>query len=174
MTSDNAADKQQVLDRVYELGYEYEQKYGGCSQCTLAAIQDVMGVGSDDLFKASYSLAAGHAATRQGTCGALSGATLAVGSRCGRDRANFHDPGTVDSHVPAKQVFDAFVEIFGSPICAEIQTKLMGRSFDFWCEKEWEAFLAAGGHDDKCTNVVGTAAKIAAELLLELEAREES
>jgi len=43
----------------------------------------------------------------------------------------------------------------------------MGRSFDMWDRADYKAFLAAGGHTDKCTAVAGTAARIAAEVLLD-------
>ena len=68
----------------------------------------------------------------------------------------------MDSYVLAKKVFEAFVEEFSSPICADVQTALMGRSFDAWDPREYEAFLAAGGHEDKCTRVDATAARLAA------------
>lgn len=42
----------------------------------------------------------------------------------------------------------------------------MGRSFNLRDPAEFRAFEAAGGHIDKCTNVVGVAAQIAARVLL--------
>ena len=73
------------------------------------------------------------------------------------DRADFAAGPYMDSYVQAGRAFKAFVDEFGSPICADVQTRIMGRSFDPWDPKDYEAFLAAGGHDDKCTNVAGTA-----------------
>lgn len=169
MTASDPQDQQQILDRVYQSAYDYERTVGCCPQCVLAAVQDVLGVGSDDLFKAAHTLAGGGGLTLRGTCGALAGAMLAVGATNGRDRANFATGPYMDSYVLAKRVFDAFVEEFGSPICADVQTRLMGRSFDAWDPREYEAFLAAGGHEDKCPNVAGMAARLAAEVLLEAE-----
>ena len=158
---------QGILDRAYRSAYEYEQTFGCCPQCVLAAIQDVLGTGSNELFKAAHGLAGGGALTQRGTCGALAGALLAVGAEHGRDRADFARGPQMQSYALAKKVFDAFVDEFASPICAEIQTREMGRSFDLWDQKEFEAFLAAGGHQDKCPNVAGTAARIAASVLLD-------
>lgn len=60
-----------LLERVYQLAYQYEQKYHYCSQCTVAALQKVLQIDSEDLFKASYILAGGLVNTCQGTCGAM-------------------------------------------------------------------------------------------------------
>ena len=156
-----------VADRAYDLAYAYERDYGCCPQCVLAALEDVLGVGGDEVFKASHVLAGGGAVTVSGTCGALAGALLAVSSRYGRGRADFGNGPYMDSFKQGKRVIDAFVEEFGSPLCADVQTRLMGRAFDMWDPRDFAAFEAAGGHTDKCTRVAGTAARIAAELLQE-------
>lgn len=166
MSTLNPLDQQDILKRVYDTAFEYERVQGCCPQCVLAAVQDVVGVGGDELFKAAHTLTAGGAMTTTGTCGALAGALMAVGCVHGRSRADFANGPGIPSFVLAKRVFDAFVEEFGSPICADIQTKLMGRPFDMWDGAEFKAFLAAGGHEDKCPHVVATAAQIATGLLL--------
>ena len=169
MTTRTIEDKQQMMDRAYELAFQYEATHGCCPQCVLAAIDDVLHIGGDEVFKASHGLAGGGALSGKGTCGALIGAMLAVGARHGRGRADFASDSYMHSFALAKRVYDAFVDEFGSPICAEIQTKIMGRAYDLWDHKDFKAFLADGGHEDKCTNVAGTAARIAAEVLLEAE-----
>lgn len=160
-------DRQQLVERVYEAAYEFERTNGCCPQCVLAAVQDVMGVGDDGLFKASHTLTGGGGVTTKGTCGALAGAMLAVGFAHGRERQEFGAGPRESSFLLGRRVFDRFVGEFGSPICAEVQTKLMGRSFDLWDQDDFEAFLAAGGHEDKCPKVVATAAGIAADILLD-------
>jgi C_GCAxxG_C_C family probable redox protein len=159
--------KEEALAQVYELGFAYERDYGCCSQCVLAALQDVLGVGDDDLFKASHTLAGGGAVTVSGTCGALAGALLAVGSRYGRARDDFAAGPGQESFKQGKRVIDAFAAEFGSPLCADVQAKLMGRSFNMWDRDDFLAFEAAGGHTDKCTHVAGVAARIAADILFD-------
>ncbi len=158
--------RQEVLDRVYALAFAYEQNYGCCPQCVLAALQDVLGVGSDELTKASHTLSGGGAITVSGTCGALAGALLAVGSREGRPRADFGQDPFMNSFDQGRRVIDAFVEEFGSSLCSEVQAKIMGRPFYLRDPDDFAAFEAAGGHVDKCPRVVGTAARMAAEVLL--------
>jgi C_GCAxxG_C_C family probable redox protein len=156
-------------EQAYALAYEYEQKYGSCPQCVLAAVQEVIGLPTDDVFKASYVLSGGGALSTRGTCGALAGALMAVSAEHGRDRASFALGRNRKSLDLARRVYDAFVAEFGSPICADVQVKLFGRSYDLWDPAGFEAFVAAGGHLDKCPKVVGTAARIATEVLLEAQ-----
>lgn len=159
---------QEKIERAYALGYEYEARHGVCPQCTIAALQDVFGIVDDETFKATHVLAGGGALSTRGTCGALVGAMMAMGAMLGRDRESFKTTRTRESFVPAKAILDAFVAKYGSPICGEVQAKIMGRSFDMWNPDDYAAFEAAGGHTDKCTDVVGTAARIAAEKIIEL------
>ncbi|MFH0917230.1 MAG: C-GCAxxG-C-C family protein, partial [bacterium] len=156
MTATNVDDKEPILDRVYELAFDYERRYGSCPQCVLAAVKDVLDVGTDDLFKAAHALTAGGALTTKGTCGALAGAMMLVSTRHGRARADFANDSYRECFALSRGVFDAFVEEFGSPICADVQTKMFGRSYDMWDRNEFKAFLTDGGHEDKCTHVVGT------------------
>jgi C_GCAxxG_C_C family probable redox protein len=173
MVAVDQAVKQEVLQRTYSLGYEYEQKYGCCSQCTLAAIQDVFGFPGDEVIKASHVLAGGGALTTRGTCGALAGGMMAISGKYGRPRKEFASGLYMHAFRLGKELFDRFVAEFGSPICADVQRRMCGRSFDLWDPEEFEAFEAAGAHRDKCPTVVGTAARLAAEVLLEAEAKEQ-
>lgn len=158
----------EIIDRAYSLGYENEQKYGCCPQCVLAAIQDVLGVVDDATFKASHGLAAGGGLSTGGTCGALAGGMLALSAVCGRDRAHFGNGRFMQSYKLGKRLHDRFVAEFGSPICAEVQTTLLGRSFDMWDAMDFKAFEEAGGHRDKCPRVAGTVASWTAEMLIEV------
>lgn len=163
------APDQRAPERAYALAYEYEQQYGSCPQCVLAAVQEVLGYPTDDVFKASYVLSGGGVLSARGTCGALVGALMAVSARYGRDRASFGQGRNPRSLELARRVYDGFVAEFGSPICADVQARLFGRSYELWNPAEFEAFLAAGGHADKCPRVTGAAARLAAEVLLGAE-----
>ncbi len=162
-----AAARRALCEKAYALAYHYEQTYGNCPQCVIAALQETFGGIDDAVFKAAHALAGGGALSTAGTCGALVGALLVVSSRYGRDRENFGKGRYLLNNQLAKRIFDRFVAEFGSPICSQVQTRLMGRSFDMWDAEDYKAFLAAGGHDDKCPAVSGKAALWVAELLAE-------
>lgn len=165
--------KQEKIDKAYALAYEYEQKYGGCSQCVLAAIDEVLGIIDDETFKASHSLVGGGALLTVGTCGALSGGLMAISSVYGRDRENFTTGLNVQSYKQSyklgKQLVSRFETEYGSPLCGCVQTQLMGRRFNLWDRSEYAAFEQAGGHFDKCPSVTGKVAAWAVELLMDAE-----
>jgi hypothetical protein len=45
--------------------------------------------------------------------------------------------------------------------------KLFGRTFNLMDSKDYEAFIKAGGHVDKCPSVSGNAAKWTVEIILD-------
>lgn len=132
----------------------------------LAAVQDVFGISSDDVFKAGHALAGGSGLTGNGTCGALSGGILALGCMYGRERENFAQ-NIMKPYKLAKELHDKFVEEYGSCICRDVQKKIFGRSFNLWDPSEYKEFEKMGGHKDKCPEVVGKVARWVAEMLLE-------
>jgi C_GCAxxG_C_C family probable redox protein len=163
----NFTNTNERLRRVYDSAFEYEQKYGSCPQCVLAAIQDEFGIVHDDVFRAAHALAGGVGLSSEGTCGALTGGVLALGCRYGRSRENFAKGRFLISYVRAKKLHDRFVQEYGSTICRDVHKKIFGRTFNLWDSKEFEEFEEAGGHRDKCPMVAGNVAKWVAEILNE-------
>lgn len=160
-------DDRRLVDKAHSLAYQYEQTHGNCPQCVMAAIQETIGGVDDGAFKAGHALAGGGALTTTGTCGALVGALMAISSHYGRDRANFGKGRYLKNQQLAKKVVDRFIAEYGSPTCAGVQARIMGRSFNMWDAEDYKAFEAAGGHADKCTSVAANAAGWAAEAILE-------
>jgi C_GCAxxG_C_C family probable redox protein len=138
--------KVELSKRAYELGFAYQRDFRSCSQCTLAAIQDALGVQNDFVFKASYGLAGGYANIGDGPCGGYSGGSMMISLFFGR-RREFFD-GDLENKRTAKalvkRLHDTFVDTYGSVICRDIQRKLFGRSFDLTDKEEMARFDAAG------------------------------
>lgn len=162
-------EKQALIKKAYTLGYEYEQKYGNCSQCTIAAIQDTFGIIDDSVFKQSYGFGAGIGLTSKGTCGAISAGVLMIGALCGREKVDFHSGRNAKCYQLSKQLMERVEEKFGGLLCHQIQKNIMGNSFDLNNECEFKAFEEAGGHDDKCPSVIGTVASYIAEMIVDGE-----
>jgi len=156
---------QDVLERAYEIAFEYESKYGNCPQCVIAAIDDVFSLNLDELFKAAHGLAGGLGLSGHGTCGALSGGVMVLSRFYGRERANFSKGRYLKSYQAAKSLHDRFVEEFGGCTCQEVQEKLFGRSFNLWDAEDFKRFEEAGRHKDKCPSVTGKVAKWVVEIL---------
>ncbi|PKM86236.1 MAG: hypothetical protein CVU87_12795, partial [Firmicutes bacterium HGW-Firmicutes-12] len=85
-TNLSESEKRELVDKAYQLGYEYLQRYGNCTQCVIAAIQDVFGSIDDAVIKSGCALAAGYGLTSRATCGALNGAGMVISSLQGRDK----------------------------------------------------------------------------------------
>jgi len=165
MTMPEDPNERSAAERAHDIGYRYEAEYGSCSQCVLAAVNDVLGGVDDEVFRASHGLAGGVGMSGQGTCGALSGGIMALGTRSGRKREEFETVRQVPVHELSKRLYDRFIEEYGAPTCRKVQARIFGRSFDLWDDDEVQLFLDMGGHEDKCPSVVGNVAKWVCEIL---------
>ncbi|HMB30517.1 MAG TPA: C-GCAxxG-C-C family protein [Desulfohalobiaceae bacterium] len=159
---------EELKAKASELAMKYEQEYGGCSQCVLAAIKDTLGGISNEVFKAGTGLAGGIGLTGN-SCGALTGGVMALSCYFGRDYEHFPDPEgeRFKSFELADKLQAKFEKEYGSSVCKDIQTKIMGRSYDLRIAKEKEEFLEAGGHGDKCPTVCAKAAAYVIDILNE-------
>jgi C_GCAxxG_C_C family probable redox protein len=153
----------------------FYDKYSGCSQSVLLALQEGLMVGNNESFRAATVLSGG-VARRGETCGALLGALMAVGLVEGRSRM----PDT-PIYAAACAEADAIATEFQhrverefklkkplkTTICWDIQKGIYGRSYDLRDTAQREAFYACGGHGDEgCPKVCALAAEVAAEKLL--------
>jgi len=162
--------KDEILDKVYRLAYKYESERGSCPQCVLAALHETLGVGDPATIQAIDAMAGGTALSTKGTCGALAGGLLAIGSIVGRSYKDF-SAGERRRRIfqYSKKLYDRFIEEYGSPICQDIHKKLFGRTFNLLDPKEYQEFEKAGAHVDKCPDVSGKVARWAAEIILDLK-----
>jgi len=159
--------KQEVIDKAYRLGFEYEQTRGWCAQCTVAALEEVLKIKNESIFQAAYPLAVGGG-YYQSTCGALLGGTMILGYLYGRNKEEFEKKDTLDKRAGYlyRKLYNRFIREYGSCLCKDIQMKLFGCSFDLWNKKDKKAFEKAGGHRDKCPTVVGKACAWTVEIIL--------
>ena len=109
---------------------------------------------------------------RQGeTCGALTGAVMAIGSLVGRERLEDIEQYR-RAMVPASRVYTLFKEKIGHTLCWEIHKIRYGKIYQLFIPEESEAFHKMGGHSRQgCPEVCGIAAKIAAEIILDIKER---
>jgi C_GCAxxG_C_C family probable redox protein len=133
-------------------------------------LQEKLNVGSKEVFKAGSALAGGVA--RKGeTCGALTGAIMAIGSVVGRER--LEDVEQYQRAMePATRIYDLFKEKIGHTLCCEIHKIRYGKVYRLFVPEEREAFHNMGGHSRKgCPEVCGIAARFAADVILDLKKR---
>lgn len=164
--------KQELIDKAYKLGFEYERDYMGCAQCAFAALTDTFdkrNKETDAIFQSMTALAGGGASQGDGSCGAYVGAVAFMGYLIGRSRDNFADPERIRHKTGdiANKLHQKFVDEYGTVVCHQIHRKLYGRPFWFKDPDEMVKFEAAGAHETGCTGVVGNADKWAAEIVIE-------
>ncbi|MEM1996564.1 MAG: C-GCAxxG-C-C family protein [Candidatus Bathyarchaeia archaeon] len=154
-------------EKAYKLAFRYEAEYGSCPQAVLRAIYEAFNVeGMEIVIKSAHALAGGLGLSGNVTCGALSGGVMALCFFFGRGLEDMGKGRFLKSHVKAKELYDRFVNEFGSCICKDVQTKIFGRSFNLWDPEDYKKFEEMGGHRDKCTDVSGKVAKWVVEILL--------
>jgi len=167
--------QQELLDKAYELGFNYERNSHSCSQCPVAAIHELLDF-DDVVVRVASSLAAGSAMQFLGTCGALSGGVIALDYFFGRpvENTSYHEciQANIDASSrgfeAAQLLADRFVKAYGTIICAQIQRRLFGRFYYATDPDEARKIEEAGAHSDpdKCCHVVGNAARWVMEILL--------
>jgi C_GCAxxG_C_C family probable redox protein len=172
-----ALSRQLILDKAYDLGWNFDLFSGSCSQCTVAALQELLGF-EDILVKAATSSCGGQALQLMGTCGALVGGTMVLDYYFGRPLSDMSYQQAADRDKLfsatriAKLLYDEFMKKYGAVSCANIQRKLFGRLYWVTDPDEAAKFEAAGAHidPDKCMDVVGDAARWTMEILLDKRA----
>ena len=105
------------------------------------------------------------------TCGALTGAIMGVCCLAGREMLGDKEQYQ-KSMDAAIRLADQFDKEIGHTICAEIHKKRYGKVYNLAKPKEREAFHKEGGHGRKgCPEVCGVAARIAAEIILDIKGK---
>ena len=100
-------------------------------------------------------------ALRGETCGAVTGAMLALGLVFGTDDGS-GDLST--TYAPARELCQRLEELKGSLQCADLLEQGIGRSIDFTSPIEFRDYSASGG-PAYCAGIVTAAVQIAAEII---------
>lgn len=150
------------------LGRKYLKKYGVCSQCTLFAILETLGLQSDDVIKAATGFLGGIGNLGVNSCGAFTAGVMALSYKFGRERYDWYrDLGLLKGLV--KRLHNRFIDEYGSNVCRDIQKRVLGRSYDLWDPKDIELFENVSPQLYECGKVVGNAARWTVQLILEGE-----
>ena len=144
---DVGGQEQKIVAEAYRLGHQYEKQYGGCAQCTLAALQDAVPFLAADkgLFCGASCLDGGATPTGLQNCGAFTGAAMAIGYLCGRRRNGKFEGTTKQSHKLIRKLYKQYEERYGSVLCKDVREKAKR----------------------DCPEVVGLAAEWTAQILLD-------
>ena len=140
----------------------YMEISNNCAQSSFLALSEQFGLGNDDMVKALTPIPG--IAERGETCGAVTGALLALGLVYGKN--NISDwQGYRDSLKPANEFCDRFEQELGSLMCRNIVRSEFGMELDLRNEDDLQQFQQADA-TRKCSRVVQTAVRIAADIIL--------
>ncbi len=154
-----------LIQKAVELGEEYEKTCTGCAQSVVAALQDALDLPSEDVFKAASGLADGIGLSGDGSCGALTGGSMVISYVFGRDREHHRDMmAAMKSYLLCKELYQDFIDRYGSCRCYDIQEKLLGRTFNLLDPQDLEA-AGRAGMMEKCSLVVAASAEKAARII---------
>lgn len=167
MELSKAMDKEQVKVMLDQRVAQVMEKSHNCAQSTFYALSEQFGLGGDDVLKALTPLPG--IAERGETCGAITGALMAMGMIYGRDQLDDWEKYR-SSLVPTNAFCEKFESEMGTTSCCEIQEKAFGTSFNLMDPEQLQEFQRAGA-TTKCTKVVQKACRLAAEIILEEESK---
>jgi len=170
----------QLIRRIEKQAHDTQLRYRGCSQTTLLALQDNLGIGDLWSFKAATGFTAGVAGKGVGPCGALLGGMMAISMEFGRvvlgeAGAPREGGGGAPSNLSrtsqlCRELWDRFVAEYGERwSCFDIQELVLGRRIDS-ASPEIQALKATGEFYDilskKACDITATGARLAAEIVL--------
>jgi C_GCAxxG_C_C family probable redox protein len=168
--------QEELLQKAYDLGVAFEKYSGSCSQCTVAALQEILGF-EDIIVKIATSSCGGQAGLSTAACGGVIGGTIVLDYYLGRPANMLSATKEIPQGMePFSRAMEAtqrfcnkFIDHYESILCPQVQEKVFGRSFKHQDPADWQAFMDAGAHTDetKCMRVVGNAARWTLETLIE-------
>lgn len=162
MSISKSMPKEHVFDLLDQKVTHYMEISHNCAQTSFLALSDQFGLGNDDMVKALTPIPG--IAERGETCGAVTGALLALGLVYGKN--NISDwQGYRDSLKPANEFCDRFEQELGSLMCRNIVKSEFGMELDLRNEDDLQKFQEEDA-THKCSKVVQTAVRIAADLIL--------
>jgi len=165
-------EKQELLDKIEREATQYELELHACARCALMAVARNLKLADDDCIdaalRAAIPLSGGIAGTRN-HCGGLIGGIMAIGmamvKSSPREAAVEERKASFEA---AKRFYRRFEKEIGHVRCYDIRDAGLGRVFDTSTPEEQKKFEEAGGYV-LCSGVVGKAARMAAEIILEAE-----
>ena len=153
-------------ESVKERAYNYEKRYHGCSQCTLLALQEFLGLEDELTFKSASYLCGGLAFSGN-TCGALSAGVMALSMKYGRANIEEGLVGLIRGMLPAHRLVKWFEGEFGTTTCHEISGIQMDEEILKALAAAPEAMEAALPAEliEKCSQLVSKTAEKVAEII---------
>lgn len=156
------ASREEVLKKVTDRVLHVLLQSGNCAQTAFLVLKEQFDLDDGKILKALTPFPG--IALRGETCGAVVGSLMALGLVFGRD--NIDDmPGYLRSLPPARKFCRQFEMEQGSTMCGAILEAKLGKRYNLANPVESAMYLSSSG-PEKCAEVVASAVRIAAEIIL--------
>ena len=141
-----------------EKALEYFDSKFNCSQSVLAAFSDESGLSEDESLRVACAFGGGMG-RQQLTCGAVTGAAMALGLRFGKG-INEEDEKKQQTYDMTVALFEEFTKLNGSTSCRNLLENL-----DMRDEAEYEFIVAKNLFHTNCRKYVADAVMIAEKII---------
>lgn len=157
---------EEMKKNVMEKAYHYEREYHCCSQATLLALQEALGIEDELALKAASALCGGVAMSGN-TCGALSAGVMALGMKLGRGDLKAGFAPVMKAMVPANNLVKWFEAEHGTTSCRMISgTELDGETLNLMAAHPEEALKTLNPETvEKCSRICGKIAEKVIDIL---------
>lgn len=143
----------QFTDRA---AYHFNTQGFNCAQSVLLTMQEYYGTPENRLIPKIATPFGAGIGRRGSLCGALTGATIAIGLRHGTNTTSLQRKEK--AYNLALKLYDQFVKEFGSPYCRELT------GYDLTDPRDREKMHKSKTREQKCSNYVQKAVKILIDL----------
>ena len=156
--------KRDARDRAYN----YEIQHHCCSQATMLALQEVLGMEDELTLKATSSVCGGMALSGN-TCGALSAGVMVIGMKYGRGDIKEDFTKIMKGMLPAAKLVKWFEKEFGTVMCRDISGFEMDEDMLKAAMENPEAMMEASDPEqvEKCSQICGKTAERVIEIISE-------
>ena len=163
-----AEEKQAIVEKATEAAVKFQVRDDVCARSCMAGLATQFDFIPKEMVTATASLEGG-CGIASGSCGAYCAGLLALGlQRNATIEEELENPAVFERCAAAFTEYrERFKAEMGTTLCPKIHEKVYGHAYQLDDPADQEAFLTMPGHREKCGEVVGVAARIAAEMLLE-------
>jgi C_GCAxxG_C_C family probable redox protein len=137
---------------------EYFRNKFNCSQAVFTVFGTEYGLSENDCLKIGCSFGAGMG-RQQLTCGAVTGALLAIGLKYGKALGDSEDKKQ-ETYMKTREFFTEFIKIHGSSSCRELL-----KGLDMNDPKDYQTIIDQGLFDTFCEKYVADAVRIAERIM---------
>jgi len=141
-----------------EKALEYFDNKFNCAQSVLVSFTDELGMSEDDLLRVACAFGGGIG-RQQLTCGAVTGAAMALGLKFGKGKSDA-DEKKLFTYETTVELFDEFIKLHGSSECFTLLDELNIRD-----EKEYNRITEQNLFHINCRKYVSDAVVIVEKLI---------